>query len=127
VGCSANKFYILQTALLSIIDIPKKNKHDRYVESLSETLLSQYALILRNVMIYSSNKRCVAEVDLLGLNEEYCDIYEVKCSHRIAKARQQLRKVRKLLSAEQYVRHSFFYCGNSKELVKINPIKPKHR
>ena len=70
-------------------------------------------------MIYNQ-KRCVAEVDVLALAEDYCDIYEVKCSHRIAKARQQLKKLRKLLDAENYVRHTYFYCGNSKELVKVN-------
>ena len=89
------------------------------MDGLCERLSSQYALILRNVSIYD-NKRCVAEIDVLALDENHCDIYEVKCSHRIAKARQQLKKVRKILDAERYVRHSFFYCGNSKELVRIN-------
>ena len=61
----------------------------------------------------------VAEIDILAFNENYCDVFEVKCSHRITKARHQLHKIRKILSPTSSVRHTFFYCGDSQELIII--------
>ena len=94
------------------------SKHDKHIESLCDKLRSEYDLILCNVPLYSCRRRRVAEIDILGVNEKYCDVFEVKCSHRITKARKQLNKIRRLMSG---VRHTFFYCGNSEELVKIKP------
>jgi len=86
---------------------------------LCQTLQPQYEVILQNVPLYSERKRKVAEIDILAIKDSYCDIYEVKCSPRIAKARKQLSKIRKLLSETSEVRSSFFYCGESAQLIKL--------
>lgn len=80
-----------------------------------------YDSIERNVPIYSKKKRLVAEIDLLALKEGKYDVYEVKCSHRIYKAKKQLSKIRKLLKKEaKETRNIFFYCGESKMLHNID-------
>ncbi len=107
-----------------LLEIGRKNKHDTYVFGLSKTLESNYDKILKNVRIYSEKKRCVAEVDILAIGKDYYDIYEVKCSYRIAKARKQLNRIRDILSVSSKVRNTFFYCGEADQLIKI---KPKHR
>jgi hypothetical protein len=71
------------------------------------------------VPLYSKRKRLVAEIDLLAFKEDYCDIFEVKCSYRITKARKQLTKIRRLISEDSKVRHSFFFCGESGKLTNI--------
>lgn len=97
--------------------ISKPNKHDRYVESLCTAIEGKYDYLLRNVPLYSSKRRLVGEVDVLAVKDDVCDIYEVKCSYRIAKAKRQLTKVRKHLQTR--VRNAFFFCGDSESLVWI--------
>ena len=99
--------------------IEKLLKHDRYVEELCERLQSDYDVVLKNVPLRSKRKRLVAEVDILAIKENQCDIYEVKCSYRITKAKHQLRKLRKLLAREYSVRNTFFFCGESGNLVVL--------
>jgi len=101
-------------------------KHDRYVDQLCGVLASRYPLVLRNIPLYSKKKRRVAEIDLLAVKGTYCDVYEVKCSHRLSKARKQLSKIRRVLAVQSVpgfqtpqVRHTFFYCGDSKRLFRI--------
>jgi hypothetical protein len=82
-------------------------------------------LIEKNVPIYSSKKRnrqrLIAEIDILALKEGKYDIYEVKCSHRIYKARKQLTKIKKLLNRDsKKIGNAFFYCGESKLLLNMN-------
>ncbi|MBR9699439.1 hypothetical protein GOV09_03220 [Candidatus Woesearchaeota archaeon] len=100
-----------------MLKIEKSIKHDRYLEDLFQRLSSQYDIILKNVPLYSKRKRKVAEIDILACRDGVCDIYEVKCSHRITKARKQLRKIEKLLPSK--VRSSFFFCGESGLLTVI--------
>ncbi|HLC82006.1 MAG TPA: hypothetical protein VJH68_05105 [Candidatus Nanoarchaeia archaeon] len=69
--------------------------------------------------LFSPRRRKVAEVDVLAIHQNYCDIYEVKCSPRIVKARKQLNKIRKHLSCRLPVRHAFLYCGSSEQLIKL--------
>ncbi|MBN2567534.1 hypothetical protein JXB02_05630 [Candidatus Woesearchaeota archaeon] len=57
------------------------------------------------------------EIDLLGIKGDRVDVYEVKCSHRLVKARRQLRKIRKLLDLENIT--TYFYCGASRHLELI--------
>jgi hypothetical protein len=94
-----------------VLPIYKLNKHDGYLEGLCQKLRPDYDYILKNVPLYSKRKRLVAEIDILAFKKEYCDAYEVKCSHRITKARKQLGKIKKLMSSR--VRNTFFFCGES--------------
>jgi len=72
------------------------------------------------VPLYSKRRRLVAEVDILAFEDGFCDIYEVKCSHRISKARRQVRKIKKILSLDSNnVRDGFFFCGESGNLLPV--------
>ena len=102
-----------------MISATKISKHDKHVEDLCDKLKSDYDLVLRNISLYSKKKRRIAEIDILAFNEDYCDIFEVKCSYRITKARRQLYKIKKILSTNSSVRHTFFYCGDSRELIMV--------
>lgn len=64
-------------------------------------------------------RRLVAEIDILAIRDGVCDVYEVKCSHRIVKARQQLRKIEKVLSRTHTVGDTFFFCGASGSLMAL--------
>jgi predicted RecB family endonuclease len=86
---------------------------------LTKRLKPKYDLLLKNVPLYSKRKRLVAEIDIIAYKEGICDIYEVKCSHRISKARRQLKKISKLISKRSKVRNSFFFCGESNLLVTV--------
>lgn len=102
--------------------VPKINKlikHDKYVDDLRGQLASEYDQILTNVPLYSKKHRLVAEIDILAIKDDYCDIFEVKCSYRITKARHQLKKIKKLLSSFSKVRKSFFFCGESQRLISL--------
>jgi hypothetical protein len=94
---------------------------------LCNQLKNDYDEILRNVPIYSKRKRLVAEIDILALKEGKYDVYEVKCSHRIYKARKQLTKIRKLLKKEsKVVGGVYFYCGESSTLHNIDDFVGYH-
>ncbi len=94
----------------------KLTKHESYVELLSRIVEQHYDYILMNVPVYSKRKRLVGEVDLMGVKDGQVDIYEVKCSHRITKARKQLEKIRTHLPQ---IRESFFFCGASRALICV--------
>ncbi|MBI5398580.1 hypothetical protein HZB03_03895 [Candidatus Woesearchaeota archaeon] len=94
-------------------------KHDKYVEELCSTIESRYDLLQTHVPLFSKRHRCVAEIDILAMKGDFYDIYEVKCSHRIAKAKKQLRKIKKLLSTTSRIRQVFFFCGESKTLIQV--------
>jgi len=95
------------------------SKHDQYVDDLCDKIKPEYDLILRHVPLYSSRQRLVGEIDVLAYKEGICDIYEVKCSHRISKAKRQLTKFKKILSQGSRVRDGFFFCGASGQLLVI--------
>ncbi|MFW5746240.1 MAG: hypothetical protein ACOCWQ_01675 [Nanoarchaeota archaeon] len=59
----------------------------------------------------------VAEIDVLAVKGDSCDIYEVKSSFRISKAKRQLDKIRKHLTYD--VRNAFFFCGASGSLLSV--------
>ncbi len=76
--------------------------------------------IQRNILIYSSKNRLVAEIDLLIERPNTIDIYEVKCSFRMIKARKQLHKIKKLLApTHQKPIKLYFYHGGGDELITI--------
>lgn len=96
------------------------NKHDVYVKQLSRELEPKYDTILTNVPLYSFRKRktrLVGEIDILAKKGNNYDIYEVKCSPRITKAKIQLQKIKK--NVNYRVNNMFFYCGNSAHLLKL--------
>jgi hypothetical protein len=79
-----------------VLRIEKLIKHDKYVEQLCELIEPRYDFLRKNVPLYSKKKRLVAEIDILAFKKRKCDIYEVKCSHRIIKAKRQLNKITKI-------------------------------
>ena len=94
----------------------KKLKHDRYLEDLCDKIKDNYDTIITNIPLFSDEKkrsnkrRIVAEIDILAIKEDRFDIYEVKCSYRIIKAKHQLKKIKKILPK---VENTFFFCGDS--------------
>lgn len=93
-------------------------KHDRYLESLCERIRPQYDELRLNVPVFSKHKKNVqiAEIDVLAIRDNRFDIYEVKCSYRIMKAKKQLKRLKKLMPR---ARELFFFCGESGDLEKI--------
>jgi len=76
----------------------------------------KYDRVLKHVQI-GNKKRDVGEIDLMGVKGNQVDLYEVKCSFRITKARKQLTKLRKLFDYDNT--STFFYCGGAEKLVAI--------
>ena len=96
-------------------------KHDQYVSKLKECLEPDYDSILTHVPLYESyrrKQRLVGEIDILARRGDKYDIYEVKCSPRLVKARKQLRKIRKV--SRFNISKMFFYCGSSAMLVRMS-------
>ncbi|MDO8480509.1 MAG: hypothetical protein Q7S65_01690 [Nanoarchaeota archaeon] len=94
-------------------------KHDQYVQELCQKISPSYDLLLQNVPIYSPRKRLIAEIDILAMKEGVYDLYEVKCSHRMFKARRQLVKARRLMAQKSRVGKMFFFCGESGILFSL--------
>jgi hypothetical protein len=97
-----------------VSSIKKTIKHDKYLEYLYGKLVPKYEVLLRNVPIYSKRKRLVGEIDLMGINVGEVDVYEVKCSNRLTKAKHQLEKIRRLMKCKP--KNLYFYCGESHRL-----------
>lgn len=95
------------------------SKHDRYVQTLCESIGDTYDYILTNVPLYSTKRRIVTEIDILAFRDGICDVYEVKCSFRITKARKQLLKIQRLMSKTSRVGNAFFFCGQSGCLINV--------
>ncbi len=94
----------------------KLSKHDKYVLELSNKIKYNYDSISVNVPVKYS-KRSLGEIDIIARKGQSFDLYEVKCSHRILKAKKQLNRIKKYLNLKNA--KSYFYCGNSKILVTI--------
>ena len=94
----------------------KLSKHDMYVLELREKIKNNYDSVSVNVPLRHS-KRSLGEIDLIGQKGNKFDVYEVKCSYRIVKAKKQLNRIKRILNLENV--RSYFYCGNSKMLVTI--------
>jgi len=99
--------------------VTKLLKHDQYVQQLCQKISPSYDLLLQNVPIYSQRRRLVAEIDVLAMKEGVYDIYEVKCSHRVSKARRQLEKIQRIVSQKSRVGNVFFFCGESGILLSL--------
>ena len=94
----------------------KLSKHDRYVLELSSKIRDNYDSISLNVPV-KSYKRSLGEIDIMAKKGSRFDLYEVKCSFRILKAKKQLKRLRNILNLKDA--RSYFYCGNSKALVAV--------
>lgn len=94
----------------------KLTKHDRYVNSLVERIKDKYDSVSTNVVI-KNDRRTLGEIDILAKRGDEFDVYEVKCSHRIIKARFQIKKIRKNIGF--HLANAYFYCGMSGALCLI--------
>ncbi|MEM4260178.1 MAG: hypothetical protein QXG00_02980 [Candidatus Woesearchaeota archaeon] len=65
-----------------------------------------------------TRKRSLGEIDVVARRGDKIDIYEVKCSHRIIKARKQLQKISKYIINTK-IGNYYFYCGSSRLIVLI--------
>ncbi|MBT3465568.1 hypothetical protein HOD20_00200 [archaeon] len=94
----------------------KINKHDRYLLELYDQIKDEYDSLSTNVEL-KNKKRSVAEIDILAKKGNEYDIYEVKCSYRITKARRQMKKIQKHLKFK--IANKYFYCGATSGLILI--------
>ncbi len=94
----------------------KLSKHDKYVLELSNKIKDNYDTISVNVPV-KHTKRSLGEIDIVARKGNRLDLYEVKCSYRILKAKKQLNRAKKFLNLKNA--RSYFYCGNSKLLVTV--------
>lgn len=94
----------------------KLSKHDMYVLELSNKIKDGYDSVSLNVPVKHS-KRSLGEIDIIAKKGSRLDLYEVKCSYRITKARKQLNRMKNILNLKNS--RIYFYCGNSKALVTV--------
>jgi len=92
------------------------SKHDRYVLELINRIRDNYDFVSVNVPVRHS-KRSLGEIDIMAKKGNRLDLYEVKCSYRILKAKKQLNRIKKHLNLKNV--KSYFYCGSSKLLVTV--------
>ncbi|MBU0470709.1 MAG: hypothetical protein KKA62_02080 [Nanoarchaeota archaeon] len=93
----------------------KKIKHDAYVKDLCEKIKPHYDFLSTNVCLFYNKKsrrkrRIIAEIDVLAVKKNNIDVYEVKCSNRLTKAKKQLKRIKRLMP---HVDNIFFFCGDS--------------
>ena len=94
----------------------KLTKHDRYVLELREKIKHKYDFVSINVKV-PGKKRSLGEIDIVARKGNKVDLYEVKCSHRIVKAKKQLERMKRLMNLDKS--KAYFYCGSSESLVSI--------
>ena len=92
------------------------SKHDRYVLELKDKIKHKYDFISVNVKI-AGKKRSLGEIDIIAKKGNKVDLYEVKCSHRIVKAKRQLNRIKRLMNLNNS--KAYFYCGSSESLVSV--------
>ena len=92
------------------------SKHDRYVLELREKIKHRYDSISVNVKI-SGKKRSLGEIDIVAKKGKNVDLYEVKCSPRIVKAKKQLNRIKRILNL--HTSKAYFYCGSSGALTSV--------
>ena len=93
----------------------KVSKHDRYIQELCQKIKYEYDSLSTNVKI-KKKKRSLGEVDVLAKKGKLIDLYEVKCSFRIVKARKQAKSLRQHL---QKINNIYFYCGATSSLILL--------
>ena len=97
-----------------------KNKHDKAVDELELLVRDQYQIIMKNVIYRMPPSRNEAgELDLIGINGDCWDIYEVKSNDGYEKAVSQLERAYLLLGDCAEIR-TFYYSGKEKKIVPIH-------
>ncbi|MDP7244659.1 MAG: hypothetical protein QF568_04890 [Flavobacteriales bacterium] len=91
-------------------------KHDRYVLELRDKIKHKYDFVTVNVKV-AGKKRSLGEIDIVAKKGNKVDLYEVKCSHRIVKAKKQLKRMKRLMNLDNS--RAYFYCGSSECLVNV--------
>ena len=91
-------------------------KHDRYVLELRDKIRHKYDFVSLNVKV-PGKKRSLGEIDIVARKGNKIDLYEVKCSHRIVKARRQLNRMKRLMNLDKS--KAYFYCGSSEALIDV--------
>ena len=94
----------------------KLTKHDKYVLELKDKIKHKYDSISINVKVVGI-KRSLGEIDIIAKKGKKIDLYEVKCSYRIVKARKQLKRMKRLLDLDNS--RAYFYCGISGALTTV--------
>jgi len=76
--------------------------------------------VYRSLPLHSGKGRLIAEIDVIGVGAHGVDIFEVKCSNRVVKARKQLQKIKRLFGSglDEQV-NTWFYCGEAGRLLQI--------
>lgn len=100
------------------LDGAKLSKHDRYVEELCTKIRDRYDSVSKHITV-RAKKRMLAEVDVLAKKGDSVDLYEVKCSPRITKAKRQLKKLNKYLGGAMNISNYYFYCGSSHSIMTV--------
>ena len=72
----------------------KVSKHDKYQKQLLNQIKDLYDSTSDNIVI-KKKKSTLGEIDILAKKDNLYDIYEIKCSYRITKAKQQAKSIRK--------------------------------
>ena len=85
------------------------SKHDDFVTDLIERISFKYDY-LETHYPFKISKKSKGEIDVYATRGNEVDLYEVKCSNRITKAKKQLKRARKCLGKKG---NSYFYCGSS--------------
>jgi hypothetical protein len=115
---SSNKGFVLKGAF----KIDGLIKHDKYIEVLCDQIDPHYDLLVKHVPLYSAKKSTkrkvlLGEIDVLAFHEDgFYDIFEVKCSRRLYKAKRQLQRIKRALLPDKRLKKVFFYCGESGEI-----------
>ena len=91
-------------------------KHDRYVLELRDKIKHKYDFVTVNVKV-AGKKRSLGEIDIVAKKGNKVDLYEVKCSHRILKAKKQLQRMKRLMNLDKS--RGYFYCGSSGALTSV--------
>lgn len=86
------------------------------MNKLYSQIKSSYDTIDTHVNIDNSKRR-IAEVDILAKRGDIIDVYEVKCSYKIVKARKQLKRIKRILNSQNI--NLFFFCGESSRLEEV--------
>jgi len=94
----------------------KLTKHDKYVLELKDKIKHKYDSISINVKV-AGKKRSLGEIDIVAMKGKNVDLYEVKCSYRIVKAKKQLKRMQRMLNLDKS--RAYFYCGSSGALTTV--------
>jgi len=87
---------------------------------LHDKIKDHYDVVYRGLPLYSEKKRLIGEIDLVAVSKHSVDIFEVKSSFRVVKARKQLEKIRRIFGDSLEVAvNIYFYHGAGAQLVKL--------